>query len=126
MSDTLPTPPSVIIIPENLANKVYALTYSSSTVSSILIECPEHAHVDASPLIVANECDDTFETMCDFIIDAVKSNQCVMYKIAPWDVSGILAEAGIEHTYDTLGAMDLLAAFNANRTRFIHLSSLSK
>lgn len=126
MTDTLPTPPPVIIIPNNLTNKVYALSYSSSTASSILIECPVQAHIDASPLIVADECDDAFEAMHDLITLAENSNQCEMCEIAAWDVSDILGEAGIEHTYDTLGAMDLLTAFNANRARFLYLSSLDE
>ncbi|UKA04790.1 hypothetical protein [Photobacterium damselae] len=115
--------PSTILKSNVFSSELMILSYNGSTVSSILIECPNNKKAEASPIIIANECDDFFQ-MADDLIDQEKAKQkCKAYEIAPFDVCEILQDAEIEHTYDTLGAFELIKAFNANRPKFLYLAT---
>ena len=106
-----------------MTSKLYALSYAHGTISSILIECPNQSHMDATPLVVANECDDSFDIMFDVVLGFTKANNCNSIDIQPYHVSDILSGAGIEYTYDTLRAINLMQAFNADRARFLSLAT---
>ena len=123
MYDQLDSLPPLFMFPQIPYSSLCILRYSSNIISSILIDCPERDCDLAESRIVANHADETSVNIDD-INSLIEYNQCPTFDITQHDVSDILDEAGIIHAYDQLSAIDLLTAFNVNRSRFLHCANL--